>query len=297
MFPMNLDDMAVFAAVVTEGSFTAAAHRLGVTKQSVSERIARLEHRLGVQLLVRTTRALRLTDVGSRYHETCATIVAHAQRADLEARNAQQHASGTVRVTAPIGLGASLLVPTAREFCQLHPAVRLDLVLDEGIVDLVRAGVDLALRAGSLESTPNLIAKRLFETSRIVVASPALVAAHGRPAEPGALAKLPCVTRRRNETWAIDSTRVEVDGAVTVNTYEAAREVALAGLGFAQVPAPIVLEDIQAGRLVLVLTPTRGIVFTAIWPSKRLPTRVRLFYDLLAQRAARLAAAIDTLGH
>src|SRR5688572_17360061 len=101
----SLDDMAVFAAIVRDGSFTAAARSLGVTKQSVSERVARIERRLGVQLVVRTTRALRLTEAGIRYGEASASIVAQADEADRDARQAQQQAAGTIRVTALNGLG------------------------------------------------------------------------------------------------------------------------------------------------------------------------------------------------
>lgn len=295
MFSGDLAEMAVFAAVVNEGSFTAGARRLGVTKQSVSERITRLEQRLGVQLLVRTTRALRLTEAGTRYHEACAAIVVQAEQADREARSAQQHATGLVRVTSPVGLAAPLLVPVAREFRRLHPGVRLDLIFDETVVDLVRSGIDLAIRAGSIESSATLIAKRLFESVRVVVASPAYLAEHARPTEPRELERLPCVTRRHNDTWLIDGERIEVASALTVNTFEAAREVALAGVAIAQVPAPIVSDDLRAGRLQSLLRPTRGIVFTALWPSKRLPARVRLFQELLAQRATQLGESIDAI--
>lgn len=297
MITGHLDDMAVFAAVVHEGSFTAAARRLGVTKQSVSERVARLEQRLAVQLLVRTTRALRLTDAGERYHEACTAIVRQADLADREARQAQQQAAGTVRVTAPVGLGGALLVPAAREFRRLHPRIHLELVLDESIVDLVRAGIDLALRTGSLESTPSFVARRLFETFSILVASPAYLTEHGRPAHARALEQLPCVVRRRNDTWVIDGERIPVDGVLTVNTFEGAREIALAGIAIALVPAPIVLDDVRAGLLVPLYRTERRITFTALWPSRRLPLRVRLFHDLLVHRAAQLAESIERLAH
>jgi DNA-binding transcriptional LysR family regulator len=289
----SLDDLAVFAAVVREGSFTAAGRRLGITKQSISERVSKLEERLGVQLLVRTTRALKLTEVGTRYHESCAAIVAQADQADREARQGQQHAAGTVRVTSPIGLGAPLLMPVVEELRRLHPDVRVEVVLDETIVDLVRDGVDLAIRAGSVESTQTFIARRLFETYRAIVASPAYLSAHGKPAKPSALAKQPCVSRRRGDTWTIEGKRVAIDGVVSVNTFEACRDAALAGIGIAQIPMPIVFEDLRAKRLEMLFRPTRGITFTALWPSKRLPVRVRLFYELLARRATELAAAIE----
>lgn len=291
----SLDEMAVFATVVRDGSFTAAAKSLGITKQSVSERVARLEERLGVQLLVRTTRALRLTEVGTRYHEACATIVAEAERAEREAKSAQVHAAGTVRVTAPIGLGASLLVPAIADFTQTHPAVKLELVLDEAIVDLVRGGVDLAIRAGSVDGTATAVARPLFEAPVLLVASPAFVAKHGRPADADAVAKLPCVVRRVDDAWTIDGQRVPIAGKLTVNTFEAARDAALADLGIALVPAPVAYVELVAGRLVAVMRTGRSVKFTVLWPTRRLPVRVRLFYDALVEQARRLAHSIEAL--
>jgi DNA-binding transcriptional LysR family regulator len=287
-----LADMSVFAAVVRDGGFTAAARSLGLTKQSVSERIARLEQRLGVQLLIRSTRALRLTEIGARYHEACTAIVAQAEQAESDARQAQHHPVGIVRVTAPVGLGAPLLVPTVRELRRLHPDVRVELVLDETIVDLIRDGVDLALRAGSVESTPTFFARTLFETFTVVVASPAYLVEH-RPREARELAHLPCIARRRADTWNVEGQRVAIDGVVTVNTFEAARDAALAGIGIAQIPMPIVLDDVRTGRLEILFAPTRRFTFTALWPAKRLPMRVKLFHELLGRRALELATTID----
>ncbi len=205
------------------------------------------------------------------------------------------HASGTVRVTAPFGLGPSLLVPTIAEVQRAHPAVRFDLVLDEALVDLVRGGVDLAIRAGSVDSTPTFVARPLFATPQLVVASPELLQRHERPAEVAALERLPCIARRKDETWTVDGQSVQVSGPVTVNTFETARDAALAGLGFALIPAPIVYVDLQAGRLVHVLRPGRSTRFTIVWPTRRLPTRVRLVHDALVAQAARLAASIESL--
>lgn len=287
--------MAVFAAVARDGTFTAAARSLGVTKQSVSERIARLEERIGVQLLLRSTRALRLTDVGARYYESCASIVAQVEQAEREVRQSLQHAVGTVRVTAPIGLGAVLLMPTVRDFQRAHPAVRLELVLDEKIVDLIRDGIDLAVRAGSVQSTPSFIARPLFNTANVVVASPEYIVTHGRPQHAKALERLPCVARRHADTWMIDGQRIAVPGSVIVNTFEAARDAVLAGIGIAQIPIPVVLDDVRSGRLEVVFGPIGRITFTALWPTKRLPHSVRLFLDLLAQRAREFGPATESI--
>ena len=281
----SLDDMTVFAAVVREGTFTAAARNLGVTKQSVSERIARLEERIGVQLLLRSTRALRLTDAGARYYELCSSIVAQVEQAERDARQSQRDAVGTIRVTAPIGLGSGLMMPTARDFQRMHPAIRLELVLDEKVVDLIRDGIDLAVRAGSVQSTRSFIARSLFDTANVVVASPEYLETHGRTQDARALERLPCIARRHTDTWTIDGQKIAIPGSLVVNSFEAARDAALSGIGVAQIPIPVVLDDVRSGRLEVLFGPTSRIPFTALWPARRLPLRVRLFLDLLIQRA------------
>jgi DNA-binding transcriptional LysR family regulator len=293
--PSSLDDMAVFAAVAREGTLTAAARSLGITKQSVSERIAQLERRMGVQLLLRSTRALRLTEVGARYYESCTSILAEVERAERDARHSQQNPVGAVRVTAPIGLGAALMMPTVREFQRTYPDVRLELVLDERIVDLIRDGIDLAVRAGSVRSTPSFIARSLFETANAVVASPEYISTHGRPRSARALERLPCIARRQADTWLVDGEKIAIAGSVVVNTFEAARDAALSGIGIANIPIPVVLDDLRSGRLELVFGPTARIKFTALWPARRLPLRVRLFLDLLILRAREFGPASDAV--
>ena len=243
--PGSLDDMAVFAAVAREGTFTAAARSLGMAKQSVSERIAQFEKRLGVQLVLRSTRALRLTEAGERYYASCTSILAEVERAERDARNSQQSPVGAIRVTAPIGLGSVLMMPTVREFQHTYPDVRVELVLDERVVDLIRDGVDLAVRAGSVRSTPSLIARSLFETANVVVASPEYIGAHGRPRSARALERSPCIARRQADSWLIDGEKIAVPGAVVVNTFEAARDAALSGIGIANIPIPVVLDDLR----------------------------------------------------
>jgi DNA-binding transcriptional LysR family regulator len=277
--------MIVFAAVVRDGTFTAAANSLGITKQSISHRIARLESRIGVELLYRSTRLIRLTEAGARYYEACTSILAQVDGIEREMRRSQQGATGTVRVTAPIGLSAPLVIPAAKAFQRAHPAVHLEVIFEERRVDLVREGIDLAIRAGSVQSTPSFIARVLFKTALVIVASPEYIGIYGRPKSPEALAALPCVARQRSETWALDGQTIAVSGAIVVNTVEAARDAAVAGIGMARIPLTIALDDVRAGRLDIVFANAGQIPFTALWPAKRLPIRVRLFLEFLADRA------------
>jgi DNA-binding transcriptional LysR family regulator len=277
--------MIVFAAVVRDGTFTAAAKSLGITKQSISHRIARLESRIGVELLYRSTRLLRLTEAGARYHDACTSILAQVEAIEREVRRSQQGATGTVRVTAPVGLRAPLVIPAAKVFQRAHPAVHLDLIFEERRVDLVREGIDLALRAGSVASTPSFIARLLFKTAYVIVASPEYIGIYGKPKDPGAMAQLPCVATQRSESWVLDGQTIVVSSAVVVNSHEAARDAAAAGIGMARIPLPTALDDVHAGRLEIVFGNAGQIPVTALWPAKRLPVRVRLFLEFLAHRA------------
>lgn len=277
--------MIVFAAVVRDGTFTAAAKNLGITKQSISHRIARLESRIGVELLYRSTRMVRLTEAGARYHDACASILSQVEGIEREMRRSQEGATGTVRVTAPVGLSTPLIIPVAKAFQRIHPAVHLDLIFEERLVDLVRDQIDLAIRAGSVRSTPSFTARRLFKTVHVIVASPEYIGIHGKPKHPGAVADLPCVAGQRSESWALAGRTIVVSSAVVVNTHEAARDAALAGIGMARIPLPIALDDVRAGRLEIVFGDAGQIPFTALWPAKRLPVRIRLFLEFLADRA------------
>ena len=277
--------MIVFAAVVRDGTFTAAAKSLGITKQSISHRIARLEGRIGVELLYRSTRMIRLTEAGARYHDACTSILTQVEGIEREMRHSQQGATGTVRLTAPVGLRAPLVIPVAKAFQRAHPAVHLDLIFDERRIDLVREGIDLAIRAGSVQSTPSFIARPLFKTAHVIVASPEYIGIHGKPKNPETLAHLPCVAGQRSESWVLDGQTIVVSSAIVVNTHEAARDAAVAGIGMARIPLPIALDDVRAGRLEIVFGNAGQIPFTALWPAKRLPVRVRLFLEFLADRA------------
>jgi len=287
----SLGDMTVFAALARDGSFTAAARTLGITKQSVSERIARLEKQLGVQLVIRSTRALRLTDAGQHYGEACVAIVAQAEAADRAAQQAQQRVTGSIRLTAPVGLGAILIFPVVREYRLLHPAVRIEVIVDERIADLVREDVDLAVRAGAVSSTPSFVARSLFVTDCVYVASPGYLRRSGRPARGDELASHACIAREPRTSWKVDGHAIAIAAQVIVNTFDAARDAALADNGIAQIPIPVVFEDLRAGRLEVLFGPGRSFTISAIWPARRLPVRVRLLLELLGRRAATIGAA------
>jgi len=281
---MVLDDMALFAAVVRAGSFTAAGRALGVTKQSVSKRIARLEKAAGAQLLARTTRSMRLTDAGERFHRASEDIVARADDALRELSEDTDEVRGTLRVTAPVVLGESLVVDVAAGLRAVHPELRIELMLTDRFVNLVEEGFDVAVRLGQGASKTDAV-QRLGEARQVYVASPSFISSHG---EPEALAGVPCITRENHERWRLGTRHVAVASALCVNTFAAIRRAALAGAGVARLPTVLVDEDIRQRRLVLLFDGAPAVEgpVCAVWrEAAHVPHRVSLFVDELERRA------------
>ena len=277
-------DMLLFAAVVREGGFSAAARRLGLTRQGVSEAVARLEASLGVRLLERTTRTVRVTEAGSGYAARCAAIGAQIEEANAAARERQAAPVGRLRVTAPVLFGRRFLAPLVSRFLRRHPAVQVELVLADRRVDLIEEGFDLAIRAGELEDS-GLAARRIGASRVMCVASPELLAGRPPPTVDD-LAAWPCVTTREHERWSFGERAVVVTPALWVNDLEVACDAAIAGAGLVRLPRFLCADALADGRLVEVLAGDAPVVrgVYVVWPSRAfLPARVRLFIDALVE--------------
>lgn len=275
--------MLLFATVVREGSFTRAAQQLGVTKQTVSERIARLEERLGVRLLERTTRRLRPTEPGTLYYERCSAIAVQIDEANAEVRRRQAEPVGSLRVSAPVLYGRRYLAPVVAEFLCAHPKTRVELLLADRRVDLIEEGFDVAIRIGTMDDS-SLTARKLGEGHVYCVASPGFLAEHGRPTL-RSLRGLRCVGLRPVETWELGGTRHKMEPVLVVNDFEVACDAAIAGVGVALLPSIVCRHAVADGRLRVVLGPQPAFVLpvVALYPSRRhLPAKVRLFVDALA---------------
>jgi DNA-binding transcriptional LysR family regulator len=276
-------DMLLFAAVVRAGSFTAAARQLGVTKQTASERVAKLEAQLGVRLLERTTRRLRLTDAGAGYHERCAAIGAQIDDANLEVRRRQAEPIGLLRVSAPTLYGRRFLAPVIASFLERHPAVRIEVVLADRRVNLIDEGLDLAIRIGG-PGDAALVARKLGEGHVYYAASPSFLARHGAP-NPTELRATRCIGIRPFETWELDGVVTRIEPVLVVNDLEVACEAAIAGVGVAQLPALVCRDAVASGRLQVLFGPEPALerAVYAVYPSRQyLPAKVRLFIDALA---------------
>ncbi len=275
---------------VQAGSLSAAAAVLGVSVSTVSRQIDALERRLGVVVLERSTRRLRLTAVGERYYERCAALVEQMQALDEEVRGVQADPSGRIRVTSSTGYAVERVAPWLARFAFEHPRIEIELDVTTRVVDLVGEQFDVAIRYGRVQDG-SLIARKLFERRMVACASPAYLQRHGAPEHPSQLREHECLLGF-GERWSMKVGRavesIRVHGRWHSNDGIALREAALASLGIAYVPVTVVDEDLEAGRLVEILTSfaLRGIPVWAVVPLKRrvLPMRVRMLLDYLEPR-------------
>ncbi|MBL9040637.1 MAG: LysR family transcriptional regulator [Myxococcales bacterium] len=275
-------DMLLFAAVVREGSFTAAARQLGITKQTASERIAKLEGRLGVRLLERNTRHIRLTDVGCTYHDRCSSIATQIEEANNEVQHCQSEPVGLLRVSAPVLYGRRFLMPVITDFLRRYSKVRVEVVLADRRVHLLEEGIDLTIRIGPLEDS-SLAARKLGEGWMYYVASPAFLSTHGIP-HAKSLATVRCVGMSSSEMWEIGGVKSKIEPILVVNDLEMACDAATAGLGLARLPSLVCRDAVLDGRLRILFgsEPTSRRPVYALYPSRQyLPAKVRIFLDSL----------------
>ncbi|MCO5118631.1 MAG: LysR family transcriptional regulator [Burkholderiaceae bacterium] len=283
--------IATFAAVAARGSLSAAARAEGVSPAVVSRRLDALEERLGVKLIARTTRRVTLTFEGSAFLEDCQRILREMHDAEASVTLGGVKASGHLRITAPAGFGRQHVAPLIPAFIASHPEVSVTLLLSDRIVDIVNEGVDLAIRIGSLEDS-NLVAVKLADNSRVVVASPAYLERNGRPKHPDELAGHRCLmlgpeaNQSRGWQFIVDGEPYAVRGSGPFECNDGAvlHDWALAGAGLAWRSLWEVGDDLRQGRLVTVLDEfaAPGTAIHAVFAERRrLPLRVRMFIDML----------------
>lgn len=250
-------ELEVFVRVVQDGGFAAAARRLDLTPSAVSKTVARLEARLGVRLLSRTTRVVTPTEDGRALLQAAIQVLR-----DLEAAEhlvAGGRARGQLTVNASVPFGRRLVVPAVPGFLQAHPEVSVDLSLTDDIVNIALQKVDLAFRVGALPDSA-LIARKLGESRRVVCAAPGYLARRGRPERPDELANHECLGfnfRRSPASWPFAEDgrvgAVPISGRALVNNGETLRDLALGGLGVARLGLWHVIDDIRQGALVALL--------------------------------------------
>jgi DNA-binding transcriptional LysR family regulator len=290
--PETLSDLAVFVEVVNAGSFTAAAAKLELSKSMVSKCVNRLEAKLGARLLQRTTRRLRLTEAGTALHETSNSALSAIEDAQLAVSNLQGTPRGVLKVSASQAFGTVVLPAVVRQLEREHPALAVELLLDDRHVDLVREGVDVALRITGEPPDSGMVYRRLGPNRQVVCASPDYLERHGTPQTPQDLGSHECIAHLQRSTprlWHFTTptggkASVKINGRTAVTNALAVRACALQGLGIIELNSYIVGRDISAGRLVRLLegyTPGELSVY-AVFPQRRfLAPKVRVFIDAL----------------
>lgn len=288
----GLQQFLAFAQTARRGSFAAAARDLGSSPSTVAKSVGRLEASLGVKLFHRTTRQVSLTPDGERLFRRCERVLAEVEDLQAEAAGTRVAPSGTLRVDLPTTYGRRVVLPLLARLAEAHPQLQLDVRLQDAYADLVRDGLDLAVRIGALQDS-RLVARRIDWQQIILVASPAYLAVHGTPANPEDLSHHRTIVFRmpssgRNRPWQLRECRRTVelhpDHGVQVNDGEGMVIAAACGLGITQVPDYMVRGEIADGTLVEVLRDRRpaAMPISAVVPSTRLmPPRVKLALEAL----------------
>lgn len=296
-----LAQMATFVSVVEGKSLSAAARAQRLSLPAVSRQLRALETDLGVSLIARSTRRLRVTDAGSDWYQHCRRVLAQVEDARQAVRG-ERGAHGRLVVSASLTFGATVIVPCLPALTERHPHLTIDLRLEDQLVDLVGEGVDVAVRAGS--PPPNstaVVAHPIFSMQRVLVASPRWLRKHGAVREPGQLAARACLIQvtpagtvipwALNREGTAEATVVEAQGPLRTNAPSALRDLAIDDAGVAYLPDWVVAADIEQGRLRRILPKWSSSPITA-WAvyrgELRGAARLRAFLEALPKSAAQI---------
>lgn len=287
----SLGEIAVFAEVAHRGSFAEASRRYGLTASGVSRKIARLEQRLGVRLFNRTTRSLSLTEAGRILLERSGNILASVEDAENMVRNLSATPTGSLRIAASDAFSIQILIPFIQGFLSRYPKLSVTLLQGDGQIDLLDAGVDVAIQFDQPLQT-SFISAKLIDDPWVICASPDYIKLNGRPDSPDALLKHKCLTiyarQKLTDHWTFTSgdtvQTLHVKGIFS-GIGLSVREAAMRGLGIAQLAHFLVYQDIQAGRLIPLLenfTPQGNRAINIVYPNREhLPSKIRIFIDEL----------------
>jgi DNA-binding transcriptional LysR family regulator len=286
----RLFTLQVLVAVMESQSFSAAAKRLGLGQPAVSKSIAQLEKRLNTRLFVRTTRGLNPTEPARLYYEHARRALEHIEEAERAAKGEGAALSGTLRVSAPVTFTRMQIIPHLGPFLAAHPALSLDILLDDRHVDLLREGVDMAIRVGPLDDS-SMTARRLASSRRVVLGSRRFLDRYGIPDAPAELERYPFVIYTQSKSprtlklqRGSESIQIPINGPLTVSAAEGLREAVLAGLGLATISTWVFGEELARGDVVEVLSDWNQPVIdvSAVYPSGRMPSiKARVFTDFV----------------
>ncbi len=288
-----LDGMVIFAQVITSGSFTHAAQASGHSTSYISKEINKLEARLGVRLLNRTTRSISLTPEGELYYQRCQNVIEEARAVQLQLAGHQQQAQGHLKVSCPVSFGLSRVRPILAQFAAKYPKVTVELELDDRKVDIVSEGFDVVFRASNQLEDSSLISRKVLSSNGVTIASPDYLKEHGTPKHPSELIKHKTIAYNRTrqyDVWHFDSAQgedisVQLKSHLVTNSGEMNLALCLAGQGITRVPMFNLNGEIERGELVPLFNdfPARVIDVFLIYPSRQhMSSKVRSFIDFMA---------------
>ncbi|WOB07125.1 LysR family transcriptional regulator [Piscinibacter gummiphilus] len=296
-------ELTAFIAVVEASGFSAAAKRLGDSQSGVSKAVGALERRLGVQLLQRSTRRVNLTDAGRSYYQRMKPLLDEVAQADSELASSTMELSGLVRIAASATFGRLHVLPLVPKLLALHPKLKLDLQLTDGVQDLLADGIDLAIRISPTVS-PDAVVRRVTTTSLVCVGSRKYFALHGTPKTPQDLVHHNCLIFNGMDQWVFDGPRgrhsVRVSGNLASNTVEAILAAVQADVGVGMFNGASLAGDRRDPDIIQVLvdfiSETRDLGL--IWPNRKfIPARVRQVTDFFAtELAGRLGTSLGGIG-
>ena len=292
----DLNEVMIFTRVVEAQGFTAAAKLLGLPKSTVSRKVTQLEQRLGVPLLMRTTRRLHLTEPGAAYYESCARIVSQLDEADRAVRDQRATPKGTLRVTAPVDFALMHMGELVTAYMRKYPEVDVVLSLTTRRVDLVAEGVDLALRGGHLDDS-SLIARKLVDSTLGLFASSTYLKKHGTPNTAAELSEHQCVAfgQQLRTVWKLNcgarKLEVRVKAHVAADDFGVVQRLVIAGAGIGLMPVYACAEAVKKKQLVRLFPDHafEGGAFYVVYPSARqLSAAARTFIDFTAAWVAKV---------
>ncbi|AMN81405.1 MULTISPECIES: LysR family transcriptional regulator [Pseudomonas] len=294
MLRTNLNEMLIFMAVVDAASFVAGGQTMGLTRSAAGKAVTRLEDNLGVRLLNRTTRTLSLTDEGRALYDQGLQILAAVDTAQNSIGQPSGTPRGLLRLTLPDAFGRRVVLPLLDTYLKTWPDVQVEVSFSDRMADIIEDGFDLAIRIGGEHADRQLVSRVIARYQAVLCASPAYVAERGLPRDTDALVQHDCLyfsSRTRKLSWRFRDKQGEWFKApgrsrVRLDSGEALRDAAVAGMGIAQLPDFVIADDLASGRLVAILPELDAgdVEIMAMYPSKRyLEPRVRRFIDLLAE--------------
>lgn len=286
-----ITDLEIFARVAATGNMSAAGREMGLSPAVVSKRLSHMEDRLGARLFQRTTRQLKLTEMGEGFYKRVVQILKDIDEAEAYVSQLSEKVSGILRITAPIGFSRKHIGPFLPEFMRHYPDLSVEINLRDDIVDIVGESIDLAIRIAELDDS-SLVARKLAPCRRVICATPEYLERHGTPKTLSDLANHCCLSLGYQHIWRFTGpdgpNTIKITPRLRSNSGEVLHEAQLGGMGIALRSTWEISNDLKSGRLKVILPEyreTTGVAVYAVYPCRQyVPPKLKLFIDFLAQQ-------------